>query len=310
MVTYRLLQESERDEALRMMLGAGGVNASGLRARIAAFHEHADRMALRVERQWGAFEGGRLVTSCLTTASPGRTALVFLPPSPSQRKSPEVLVGLLRQIVADGSAADIRLYQVLLSPDEEDDGAILEAAGFRYLAELIYMHRDSRARMSAYEEVPDLEWVTYREDRHALFASTVAATYEDSLDCPGLTGLRTIDDILASHRAAGEFDPRRWFVTFVEGKPAGVLLVARVPQRDAAEIVYIGVAPPFRRRGIGRALLRRAILVARDIGGPVTVAVDSQNTPALQLYRGVGFAESSRRRAWIAVANASRRTRS
>ena len=47
---------------------------------------------------------------------------------------------------------------------------------------------------------------------HALFAETILQTYRDSLDCPGLNGVRQIEDIIAGHKASGEFDPALWFL--------------------------------------------------------------------------------------------------
>jgi ribosomal protein S18 acetylase RimI-like enzyme len=63
------------------------------------------------------------------------------------------------------------------------------------------------------------------------------------------------------------------------------VLVNRVAARRACELVYMGVAPPFRGRGLGRLLVQRAMHAARLMNERIlTVAVDVANTPARQLY--------------------------
>ena len=55
-----------------------------------------------------------------------------------------------------------------------------------------------------------------------------------------------------------------------------------------------------RIRGLAKALLRRAIQVAAtEELAYVTLAVDSENTPAFGLYTRLGFAEVMRRSAWL-----------
>jgi ribosomal protein S18 acetylase RimI-like enzyme len=56
---------------------------------------------------------------------------------------------------------------------------------------------------------------------------------------------------------------------------------------------YVGdlsVVPEHRRKGLGRALLARGLTLYRDAGyGRAALTVTVQNTPALNLYRSVGF---------------------
>ncbi len=90
--------------------------------------------------------------------------------------------------------------QGTVAPDMRAEAAVYEAAGFERLAELIYMDSDL-TRLGAMPPARfDVRWVTYDADRHPLFASVIQGTYERSLDCAGLNGVREIEDILASHR--------------------------------------------------------------------------------------------------------------
>ena len=62
------------------------------------------------------------------------------------------------------------------------------------------------------------------------------------------------------------------------------------------DLVYLGVVPEARGRGVGRALAAQAIRDTARMGLPVlAVAVDTQNGPAWRLYAGAGFKEVRRR---------------
>jgi len=302
MVTYRPLAPEELRPALRLVLDRHDGGRRMVEAQVDAMLSYVAASNLRIDRQWGAFEGRHLVEACLCIVSPGRSAMLFLPDMAAGRHDPAIVVSLLQHVVADAPARDVRLLQAMLAPDAVEEESILSRAGFRFLAELIYMRRDAVSLFATGSAPPRLSWVTYSDERHALFAETVAATYEESLDCPGLAGLRTIEDVMASHRAAGEFDPRRWFLATDGDAVAGVLLLTRVPGRDTLDIVYMGLVAPYRKRGLGREILHQAVKTARDHGfALVTLAVDAANTPALRLYQGCGFVETTRRRAWIAT---------
>jgi ribosomal protein S18 acetylase RimI-like enzyme len=68
------------------------------------------------------------------------------------------------------------------------------------------------------------------------------------------------------------------------------------------EVVYMGVTPEARGQGVGDTLLARAAdECARRRAAVLTLAVDSHNHPALDLYQRWAFVETARRRAWIAT---------
>jgi ribosomal protein S18 acetylase RimI-like enzyme len=54
---------------------------------------------------------------------------------------------------------------------------------------------------------------------------------------------------------------------------------------DTLELVYLGLTPAARGRGLGDLMMRRALaLAAADGAGRLSLAVDSDNVPALKLY--------------------------
>jgi ribosomal-protein-alanine N-acetyltransferase len=76
-------------------------------------------------------------------------------------------------------------------------------------------------------------------------------------------------------------------------RAAGLALGRRIA--DEAELLTLGVAPPFRRQGLGAALVRAvAAVVPRASTLHLEVAAD--DPPALTLYRTLGFAPIGRRK--------------
>jgi RimJ/RimL family protein N-acetyltransferase len=153
------------------------------------------------------------------------------------------------------------------------------------LAELIYLQCEIRSSITAPIMPHGFSWENYSSVTHGKFARTIQATYENSLDCPTLSGLRQIEDVIASHKASGEFDPNHWFLLYERENPVAVLLLAHSPRTDAMELVYLGLTPPARGRGLGTLALRKALRTALEADiGRLTLAVDAGNDPALKLY--------------------------
>ena len=75
----------------------------------------------------------------------------------------------------------------------------------------------------------------------------------------------------------------------------GVLMLAP----GEAEILNLSVVPDARRRGLGRALLRRFVDDARRLGAEqLFLEVRLSNTGAIALYEAEGFARVARREAY------------
>lgn len=88
--------------------------------------------------------------------------------------------------------------------------------------------------------------------------------------------------------------------------PVGFALV-RVAAGEA-ELLSLGVLPPTRRRGLGRALVRAAAAFARAAGAAALhLEVAEDNAPALGLYGGLGFRPAGRRPGYYAARDGSRR---
>lgn len=99
-------------------------------------------------------------------------------------------------------------------------------------------------------------------------------------------GVASMDEVLRS--------PGVYAILAADGdQAAGLALGRRIA--DEAELLTLGVAPAFRRQGLGAALVRAvASVVPRARTLHLEVAAD--NPPALMLYRTMGFQQVGRRK--------------
>jgi ribosomal protein S18 acetylase RimI-like enzyme len=77
--------------------------------------------------------------------------------------------------------------------------------------------------------------------------------------------------------------------------------MAEAPGRDAWEVIYLGLTPAARGRGLGRAAIRHALDLARGQATVLELAVDLRNTPAVRLYRSCGFTPRDHRSVHLAI---------
>jgi ribosomal protein S18 acetylase RimI-like enzyme len=258
-----------------------------------------------LSRLWSSSQpGGRIEAAVLVIPHPGRTGLVMTtaPRDPTQAQA---VGAVLRVALADmASEGAIRLVQALTSPHEDLRGVALRAGGFTHLASLDYLERPAGARGTAESAtLPSGTWIGNWDPRdRAGMVALLRRTYEGTLDCPGLAELRADEDILDGHLHAGEFDPALWFVLHQGPRPIGVLLLSPSAATDSIEVIYLGLAPEARGRGLAAALLAHgARAIAARPERTLALAVDARNTPASKLYERAGFAAVRRREAWIAV---------
>lgn len=238
---------------------------------------------------------------------PGDTAVV-LPSAPSADAH---AVAAHRAITDAALAAlqtpTLRYYQALLDPHDAPRRTLLQSVGFWRLAPLSYLERSATFPWVDPPPADAATWCAYTPTRHAQFAAVVAATYTGSRDCPELNDLRTVEDALAAHRASGKSGTDLWELAEIDGDPSACLLLAEMTHGSALEVVYMGVTPPARGRGLGELLLKRALQQARTRRVKrLTLAVDERNTPACTLYDRLGFRPVGRRDAYVLARDRSR----
>ncbi|MEO1007963.1 MAG: GNAT family N-acetyltransferase [Planctomycetota bacterium] len=184
----------------------------------------------------------------------------------------------------------------------------LEAAGWQVVGELAYLRRPivlpdfleesgaAGAELPRGVELEPVRATDATDDELRRVLEGLERSYEDTMDCPGLCGLRSTADILASHAAIGDPALAIWRVVAAGGRPEGAMLLAGLADQRCYELVYVGVSPALRQRGLGSALLRRALGTLANRLGPAAArrwslrcAVDVANLPATRLYQRLGF---------------------
>lgn len=266
--------------------------------------------------------------ACLAVPGSGRTAMIFMSepdPAPTANgataqaleSAREERIALLEAVAAhfgEASGGAVRVLQALPEPTDAWAESAFRGAGFVCVGDLEYRRRS----LSPAEHKPSTKNVVWPEgvrvvpvsslpqdERDPLLLRVLDETYVDTRDCPELCGMRTTSDILASHYATGVFDPTLWFVVFVLDSagvqtPAGCMLLNRVPEQRALELVYVGLSKSARGRGIGAKLMELAMLKAAEPRiDAITCAVDRRNEPALRMYDRFEFGALGRRRAFV-----------
>ena len=245
-----------------------------------------------------AVRAGEIVGTIRYVAGAGHTAAVVPPRLMTWDEA--LASALFRSCAARARRRHkARLIQTLLEPEGAGPAtSALERAGFVHLAALVYMRRDVTDDDFRLPLSDEIVWQRYTRLRHRKFADTIAETYRDSLDCPGLRGLRPVHDAIRTHKHTGRFRPKRWHLAVLGRSPVGVVMVNEL--RGRGELAYLGVVPEARGSGIARDLLHRGIRDTAEMGlGEMSLAVDDANAPAVRLYRAAGFDETHRRLAYF-----------
>lgn len=312
----RVPPELRLGAAARLITDPGGSLRQAAERFIAAAPTHGIDLSLFWATTVPGPSGPVVRQVCLLVPGAGRTGILFLsPPGPtgdfgrSELQQSELAACIRAATLAAGSDVDppIAIVQALPSPGHTWARRALHEAEFTEIGELAYLRRrlaglggrSGGAWPSGVEVVP-VEEVGAAGAWEGALLGALERTYVDTLDCPELCGLRETRDVLDSHRSAGLWDPALWWLILLEGEPEGCLLLNHAPDQDAVELVYIGLSPKLRGRGLSLPLLEFGLHRARQKPARyMTCAVDRRNTPALRLYRRAGFDEISSRVAMI-----------
>lgn len=247
-----------------------------------------------------ARHGAEIVGAIWAYLQPGHVATVWPPVAHGvQRES--ALDALLAETNTWLARGGTRLAQALLAVDAASTATRLARHGFAHLADLLYMV-GLRAQFPPTSPESPLRFVAAPATDAARLPKLVERTYERTLDCPQLNGVRDIHDVLAGYRASGSFDPARWLIAQRDEQDVGCLLLTDHPDDDQWEIVYAGLVPEARGRRYGLAITRHAQWLAREAGrGRLALAVDATNVPAVKMYEAAGFVVWDRRQALLQI---------
>ena len=274
---------------------SGGVSYD-LADRRSAFDDYCLRHKVDTSRQILALQDQRIIGACLWVPTAGRTALFYAPQTaPRDTIACAAQVQCIRRAAAAAQAADMALGQVILTPDAHAVAELYRQSHFSDLATLLYMRRSRPLFQPTFDLPPEYHLITYTPQRRHEFAQSIEASYHQTLDCPSLSGVRPMDDVINGHQAGG-FDPELWYLLKRNGENVGVLLMAHRIESATLELVYLGLCASSRRMGLGAQLMKLVLLTAiRVQAAGVTLAVDRANAPALHLYRKLRFGQTAER---------------
>ncbi|MCA9258618.1 MAG: GNAT family N-acetyltransferase [Planctomycetales bacterium] len=233
---------------------------------------------------------GTLLGATWVQTFPGRTALVWPP-------AYDCAAGLaLLQAAAQWARGNqVRVAQWLDEVQNSLQAVMLHQAGFRHLADLVYLAAPAVASSNAHL-LQGLDFEACVDVDEGRLQEAIQATYRETLDCPELDGVRPLHEVLQGYRAQGHYRPDRWFVLRSGGVDAGVLLLTEYPSTGNWELLYVGLRPEFRGRRWGAVACEFALdCAARGGAERLVVAVDAANSPAISAYVATGFQEWDRR---------------
>jgi ribosomal protein S18 acetylase RimI-like enzyme len=219
----------------------------------------------------------------------GASGLIW-PPQTQPARIAEVEDQLVNNACRLLAERDAKLVQSLLSSEESSLGTSLERNGFRHITQLRYLRHDLQFSAQFFQHSDTLSFQSYASCAAEQFHQTLLRTYEATRDCPEVNGVREIEEIIAGHKSQGKHNPECWWLASKRSRPVGVLLLAEMPDLKSWDLLYLGLVPEARGKGLGHELVRKALWEARAAEAPqLTLSVDARNEPALNLYKSAGF---------------------
>jgi mycothiol synthase len=147
-----------------------------------------------------------------------------------------------------------------------------------------------------------LQFAAYDASERGRLMDVVERTYEGTLDCAGLNGMRRMEDVIDGYRETGVFRPENWLIAANDDRDVGVLLLADHPRAAHWELLYMGLVPEARGNGWGCEIVQQAQWLARRAGVErIVLAVDAVNQPALAMYERAGFTAWDRRSVFVRI---------
>jgi len=197
------------------------------------------------------------LAALIAQALPGRTAVVWLPQFANVDEAEQRLlaVDLYAQLRPALVARGVHLVQALESCSDRRAAELLENSGFSHAADLLYLGAEASSFPDHPPPVP-FAMERFEPAMADRLKKTIDQSYEGTLDCPRMDGLRETDDVIAGYLAIGEFRAELWRIIRDGAADVGCLLVNLHPDAKHAEIVYLGLVPAVRGRGV--AVVARA----------------------------------------------------
>jgi mycothiol synthase len=188
----------------------------------------------------------------------------------------------LVRAVLDEAAPQLRVWS---HGDHPAAARIASTFGLARVRELLKMRLDRE------HELPGFTWpdgITVRTFEPGRDEAELVAVNKRAFDWHPEQSRLTVDDVRDTERE-GWFDPGGFFLAVRDGKVVGFHWT-KVHPGNVGEVYVVGVDPAAQGGGLGRALTLAGLHHLRDQGlGDTILYVESDNAPALAVYRKLGF---------------------
>ncbi len=249
--------------------------------------------------------------SILMIVQPDATGLTWAPVLDEnivdEENAPRLKTALIEAETERGRAVACNYLQASVGLSQDDRAASLLENGFVELGNMVFMQRPSPRGLrslwhSEKNEIDSIELTPYRDRiTDEQLAKLIEQTYEDSSDFPELQGYRTGLQAILSHREQGEFQPDQWYVIRSKEDHVGVLFFSSHEEFNQAELIYVGIAPRYRKQGIGKKAITLALSRLDGQKKTVFLGVDTRNLAAVKVYSSLGFVPVTRQRVFYRV---------
>ena len=197
---------------------------------------------------------------------------------------------------ARARAAAGALFRGSVASPDENARRLYEKAGYRFIRHMLEMRIELDAEPSEPDWPDGIRARTFvpGADERAVYEADMEA-FEDHWE----PRRQPYDEWRAWTLEDPRFDPSLWFLAEADESLAGLCLCGLHPSGDPTfgYVFILGVRRPWRRRGLGLAMLRHAFREFRRRGMTrAGLDVDAQNlTGAVRLYERAGMHVAKRR---------------
>jgi mycothiol synthase len=186
-------------------------------------------------------------------------------------------------LAAESEESEVRAYTYIPHANSRHQ-AIVEAAGFRPVNYVFNMQMDLNTPL------PTPQWPADVSLRTALPVQDAQAIHrfiQIAFARPDRQS-QSFEEWQAALMESSNFDPNLWFLAMAGEELVGACLC--FAYAEEGWVRQLGVAPAWRRRGLGAALLHHAFAVFKQRGlERVGLAVEAENQKAYTFYQGVGM---------------------
>lgn len=295
---FEIGRASPRHQGAALWLATGGRSRHVNRGRVTALLAAEKEGKISLDGLLSATNNNRVVAATWCLNQPGKIATIWGPGLISG--IPDTLADeLVTRSVRYAQQSGSHLVQSLVGAENPAAGEHLTRMGFRAITLLDQLHA-FLDDLNVPPPTDRLSFIPCEDFRRSSFEKLVANTYDGSLDCPEVDGLRQISDVLAGYYATSSQNTAHWYTIKQGGDTVGVTILAHHTANHQLELIYFGLLPTFRRQGLGREILCFVIQQAKRLGcQSILTGVDQRNTPAMVLYHQFGFGLSDSKELYL-----------